>query len=173
MLPKRSNKTSALFNVLLISLIVVFTQSNTYGSLCRVQSACLNPGKVSSKFIFSIIRLPLVTVMAKDTSLKKNNTPNIIYTTKAQDSSRVDENGILSLYGDAFVQFNTVQINADFIKIDKNKNMVFARRGNKDVICTIHDILRNSDTKINADSIVFDVTINKGRFFKTKKPQVQ
>ncbi|MEA5459430.1 putative LPS assembly protein LptD [Arcicella sp. LKC2W] len=108
--------------------------SNNYTSAQRVASGTFN--RNSKKITTAIpkrdtIRADSITKAVPD-SLKKNNDLQTTVVYSAKDSTIMDtQNQIVLLYGDATVTYGDVVLEADFIKLNWDKNEVFAT-GTKD-----------------------------------------
>jgi lipopolysaccharide assembly outer membrane protein LptD (OstA) len=94
---------------------------------------------------------------------------------KAEDSTFVDAvNDIMYLYGKARVTYQDVELDADYIRVDKKKHLLFAKGS---ISPKTHRYVgrpifkQKSDKPAYADSLLFDYKSKKGKIFNPASEQ--
>ncbi|RYZ99337.1 MAG: LPS-assembly protein LptD [Sphingobacteriaceae bacterium] len=110
-----------------------------------------------------------------DSTQKNPNGLEDEVTAKADDSTFVDvENDIMYLYGKARVVYQDVELDADYIRVDKKKHLLFAsgRTSPKTRRYIGRPIFKQkTDKPAYADSLLFDYKSKKGKIFNPASEQ--
>ncbi len=110
-----------------------------------------------------------------DTTKKSAGGLNNIVTSRAEDSLITDQvNQITYLYGSARVTYEDFELDADYIRMDQKKHLIFAK-GSIDPV-TKRYIGRpiskqGKDKPVASDSLVFDYKTKKGHIFNPASEQ--
>jgi hypothetical protein len=94
-------------------------------------------------------------------------------TYNAKDSSRYEaESNKFYLFGDAFVEYGSMNLKAEFIEIDYSKNMVTAY-GKKDSLGNPvgTPIFKDGTQEFNAEKIMYNMKTKKGKIFNVLTKQ--
>lgn len=96
-----------------------------------------------------------------------------IVITNARDSSRYEADGNkLYLFGDAYVEYESMNLKAEFIEVDYGKNLVTAygktdSSGKK----TGTPVFKDSNDEFNAEKIMYNLKTKKGKIFNVLTKQ--
>ncbi|MGN6180346.1 MAG: putative LPS assembly protein LptD [Mucilaginibacter sp.] len=123
------------------------------------------------------IKKPATTTVKNDTT-KKGQASGLSAEVKAtaEDSTIVDKvHDIMYLYGQARVKYEDVEMDADYIRVDKKNHLVYAS-GVKDPITHRYigrPIIQQSkkDKPVECDSLLFDYKSKKGKIYNPASEQ--
>lgn len=111
-----------------------------------------------------------ITTPSKDTVKTQDNGLNSPIFTNADDSTRTDfTNNILYLYGNAKIKFEDFELTADFIRVDRNNNLMFASGAyDHNKRYRGRPIFKSkTDPPTTTDSLYYNFQTKKGKTFGT------
>lgn len=115
------------------------------------------------------------TAIKKDTTKKNQNSLQSEVVSHAEDSTVFDRvNEITYLYGNARVTYEDFELDADFIRVDQKKHLMFAR-GSIDPLTKKYigrPISKQGKEKpVLSDSLLFDYKSKRGKIFNPQSDQ--
>jgi lipopolysaccharide assembly outer membrane protein LptD (OstA) len=119
---------------------------------------------------------PGVTKGKADTGRKTGSGLTDKLTATSDDSTYFDKtHNILYLYGSARVKYQDAEIDADYIRVDKNTHLIFAK-GAYDPVSHRYDVNRplikqGTDKPVESDSLLFNYITKKGKIYNPASEQ--